>query len=1469
MPRINRIRIINFSYNNDSRHIQDETFDFHGGENALLSLANGGGKSVLVQLFFQPLAPEIKIQGRQINAFFRKKRLPAYILVEWKLDAAGGYLLTGIGMVSAEVSGVEDEKNRVKYFTFTSKYTGASPFDLANIELLKQKGNILEIKPFKEAREMMAEREKKDPYNSGCFYDDDGERYRKRLAEFGIAQDEWKNILAKINDHEGGLDELFQKYKTSSQLLNEWIIKTIEKVIFRDRSEAHRLEEMLEGLVQEVIENEHFILEKTILDGFLLVYGEQVEALVELLNGLEEQKSLAAKLAALERYLDSEITACQEVYEENKLTLAALKAEQQRINLEERSYAYWLRNDEHSLAVLKLAGVETRSRDNEEKLEADKFTAKLLQAAGLRDELRVKKAELSGVEERLTASRSHYDRDERMRNLEYSLRQLTQEIYQRLELVLSRLNAEKVDQAKSLHQLQHDSQQLEQTLRNHEGERGSLQQQKKQFEAGEREVRAKLKLNLNRNLLGELAPDEIEKAGLKLQKAWDDLQSEGWKLAEEKTGLEQKRQEAEQEIQAAQEARLSAQNLLLNLEKEMAAYGQQEGEILEILRKYGLASELCFDQERLQTSFSQLRQNLERSLEEAVRLRDDSAESLFSLKNGRLHIPAELLAVLANKDIPYETGEAYLRNQLPEIRAKLLEVNPVLPYALILAKENIELLAQSLENLTLRRAIPVIAYEDLSVHLNTLAERWVQTGEGISLVCLYEGRVFDNDGLVKLKEELKQKQAEALEQYKHYAEEQREVVAQQTICGRFAYQADYRYLLEKQKIACDTELQRLQAQLERLRQEMDRLRANGQELERKIQANMESRQKSQAAVEMFETWQGQEKDYQLCRRRLNEVGEVIAEAEGRKSELAASQVRLQAEIGKLNLEIEQKKRESQEIQKKSLIYQKVAEAEPVEGTLEELEERLQALKSEYSGEIKLLEKRRTELAEECAKKEKGLAKLGISESDYSEVVYDEGTFDEINLRISSLEKLSKKLQKETVEAAAIEGAAKEACRIAAEEVRKLGAEAPLRQEDIKGDFQERFRELASRQNNLERENDQLSRKVSDYSKLSDQISVYLKGQNSEPENNFRPEQDIKLQVDRLGESYRQTEHKNRSQAEALRNNYIAMKANYRERNPNIANIYKGLDQLWEKAGMSFDDYYYLYERMSLHKDKLQELIKLHENQLSNLERNKKDMVQQSLLQAMRFYEEIEWISDRSKVHLQGRNRPVQMLKIELALDSSEAAVIRMKDYIEECIARVREETRQEKREDEVKKAIAKLMYSRELLNVYLGNSHIPVKVFKIDLNMQNSSLKTWEDAMRENSGGEKFVVYFSVLSALMAYTRSRTLEAAGAEDDKNSSVLVMDNPFGPISSEHLLNPLFEIAKKHRTQLICLSDLKQNSILNCFNLIYLLRVRSSAIGSNEYLKFEEIIRDDSTLQNDEKLEKAIFRASENRQLSLFE
>ena len=49
MSKISRIRILNLNYNNNTIKIDDETFDL-GGQNTLISLRNGGGKSVLVQM---------------------------------------------------------------------------------------------------------------------------------------------------------------------------------------------------------------------------------------------------------------------------------------------------------------------------------------------------------------------------------------------------------------------------------------------------------------------------------------------------------------------------------------------------------------------------------------------------------------------------------------------------------------------------------------------------------------------------------------------------------------------------------------------------------------------------------------------------------------------------------------------------------------------------------------------------------------------------------------------------------------------------------------------------------------------------------------------------------------------------------------------------------------------------------------------------------------------------------------------------------------------------------------------------------------------------------------------------------------------------------------------------------------------------------------------------------------------------
>ena len=62
-----------------------------------------------------------------------------------------------------------------------------------------------------------------------------------------------------------------------------------------------------------------------------------------------------------------------------------------------------------------------------------------------------------------------------------------------------------------------------------------------------------------------------------------------------------------------------------------------------------------------------------------------------------------------------------------------------------------------------------------------------------------------------------------------------------------------------------------------------------------------------------------------------------------------------------------------------------------------------------------------------------------------------------------------------------------------------------------------------------------------------------------------------------------------------------------------------------------------------------------------------------------------------------------MLKIELQLDNQDAARQRMREYIEECILKVREMTRQEKREDAGKPPGD---VQPQLLNVFLATPYL-------------------------------------------------------------------------------------------------------------------------------------------------------------------
>ena len=132
--------------------IADELYDFANCEdknalNVLINLANGGGKSVLVQLMMQPIIPKAQVAKRKIEDFFTKSSDHCFVLLEWVKDGSNEKLLTGIAMAasadsSADSSADDTSRGRAaKYYTFYTNYQSYnSIYDIANLPLSKNEG---------------------------------------------------------------------------------------------------------------------------------------------------------------------------------------------------------------------------------------------------------------------------------------------------------------------------------------------------------------------------------------------------------------------------------------------------------------------------------------------------------------------------------------------------------------------------------------------------------------------------------------------------------------------------------------------------------------------------------------------------------------------------------------------------------------------------------------------------------------------------------------------------------------------------------------------------------------------------------------------------------------------------------------------------------------------------------------------------------------------------------------------------------------------------------------------------------------------------------------------------------------------------------------------------------------------------------------------------------------------------------
>ena len=511
-----------------------------------------------------------------------------------------------------------------------------------------------------------------------------------------------------------------------------------------------------------------------------------------------------------------------------------------------------------------------------------------------------------------------------------------------------------------------------------------------------------------------------------------------------------------------------------------------------------------------------------------------------------------------------------------------------------------------------------------------------------------------------------------------------------------------------------------------------------------------------------------------------------------------------------------------------------SKAELLEGHYEELYAKYQALQevlnrelSELKYKLEVENSRRNDFQKELDRRELDL-------SEYKNVIYSDEQFNNIKLSIKQLSVEQETITTEFSKCSEIKGRADQQLKIAEKALVKFGA--PLEKNQIGTSFEKRIDELKQRINSINIQRETLAKKESSinatFERLKDQISN-LTCPEAVPA--IRLEESEKEQFENLVKEYNTAKSQFNELHKAVCSSLQEMKNEFVTKSYIVCQAIENLLALIlnNKRG---DRYFTLAEQIEMAIENSKRAIAQIMTDLKDFESSYDDLVRQCTLQGERIYEGLLQMASSSRVTVYEGKGKKQMIRFDIPAEvDSVVAKASIADEIDKGTKELVEKLLDQSSCEADREKIAKrIVGSKNLLRKYIGKDSIRVDAYKIDQNPQNAGYRTWEQTQVNNSGAEKFVVYFAVILSLMNYTRG---DVGDIRDKDLRSALILDNPFGATSSKHILLPMFAIAKHFRVQLICLSDINKSDVVNCFDIVIKAIAKKQLMSNNELLTHE--------------------------------
>lgn len=1465
MSKINAVRFINLNYNNNAMKINDECMQF-SGKSTLLSLRNGGGKTVLVQMMTAPFVHrgKQKTKDRPFESYFTTAK-PSFILVEWLLDAGAGYVLTGL-MVRKNQEISEEKTDALEMMAIISEYKEPCMQDIHHLPVVEQNEKTMKLKSYNSCRKLF-EDYKKDKKISFFCYDmsspAQSRQYFYKLMEYQINYKEWETIIRKVNVKESGLSELFSDCRTEKELVEKWFLEAVESKLNKEENKVKNFQEILEKYAGKYKNIKEQLKRRDAIQKFKEAAEEiQINAedfLVKEGEKAEQEKVIAAFIARLNvLYEEAEIERERQEEGRKKLQeeLEFLKYEQLSCEFHEKNREK--RNHASNREMIDLEKESLLRKQQKIQKKVHVFLCAKQQEMVNEDkqewEIRKEKAAISRTKEenlepernRIGGQLSGYyeyrlsDNKEKQEAIKKQKLQIRKDISQQKDILNEyREKTKKITESK-----------------------GSFRSLVRGYDNIEIKYNSNYRENLSRNILG------VYEAGML------DIKQEMYDKEQKKSIQENKEQKekfentteeihrTERAIEEKREKYFQKDSDIKQAEKEKKGYEQELEERKDILKYLELPEEKLFAREEILHKAKIKMQELS-SRRRTLEKKEDALQKEYKLLvSGRvMELPDNLKEEFEKLDVPVVYGMEWLKkNGFTEKKNKeIVSQNPFLPYALILTRQELKKLAERNGETYTSFPVPIIERENLESIKLDRTQSFVKM-QDIHFYILFNENLLDEEKMEIMIEQKQKDIADIRETMQICKNEYEDYFHRFDVIKRQAVTKENWDKIQKKLQKLEKEKEDIFQNIQQARDTKQSLKKNFEILQKTLR-ELEKKIESQAARQRaFKELRTAYAEYEENNKKLQEYEREEERLENRQHLTEEKISQLEENYRELSGQENSLFREEESIQnscQKFAAYKEInrnvkagkllgvdstlrtdnnsgVKIIPSEAEVLKLEARYEAVTADISQELKELEleeeKALTRYHKSFGELRELCQKYNLKNSEWQNIIYDkrEQLYQEAELEDydKKIERKANLLNEEDKKIgilnSQLEGILKQI-------VSECGKGNPLEEEKISQ------KDLESAKNQTKYQLSELERKIAFSEKA---IQKYRENLTALSEyNNFSADEEIHFEQD----------FKKMSEKE-LRDFKGMLIRDYNDIISCVQKCRETLAQTLNKIARqeAFQDASYktplenmlkvcdnaakVLRQLNITLESYDSLMKQLEVDISLVETEKKNVTELLEDYVQNIHKNLEKIGRNSTIKI--REKSIKMLKVILPVweDNEKLYSLRLSDLVDEI---TEEGIRLFENNENAQEYIGRKVTSKNLYDTVVGTGNVQIQLYKIE--EQREQQISWNQVAK-NSGGEGFLSAFVILSSLLDYMRK---DDSDIFMDKNEGkVLLMDNPFAQTNAEHLLKPLMNLADKTNTQLICLTGLGGESIYNRFDNIYVLNLIEAHLRNGiQYLRPE--------------------------------